>query len=98
MVQSGCVVFKIHVSHGLYLYDMGKKIKHLSKYWRVVNTGRPLQVKYCGGGVATHVALTPMRNSSVDTIQTIRLLGLLQRSGARVSVTVGWQQRGALVR
>jgi len=24
----------------------GKKIKHLSKYWGVVNTGRPLQVKY----------------------------------------------------
>jgi len=26
----------------------GKKIKHLSKYWGVVDTGRPLQVKYWG--------------------------------------------------
>jgi len=26
----------------------GEKIKHLSKYWGVVNTGRPLQVKYGG--------------------------------------------------
>jgi len=55
MVHYGCVVFKIHVSHGLLLYDKlyrssaeGKKIKHLSEYWGVVNTGRPLHVKYWG--------------------------------------------------
>ena len=30
------------------LYAEGKKIKHLSKYWGVVNTVRPLQVKYWG--------------------------------------------------
>ena len=34
MVHSGCVE--------------GKKLKHLSKYWGVVNTGRPLHVKYWG--------------------------------------------------
>ena len=38
-----------------------EKIKHLSKYWGVVNTGRPLQVKYWGVATrATHAALTPM--------------------------------------
>jgi len=36
----------------------GKKIKHFSKYWGVINTGRPLQVKYWA--VATPAALTPM--------------------------------------
>jgi len=39
----------------------GKKIKHLSKYWGAVNTGRPLQVKYWGVATpATPAALTPM--------------------------------------
>ena len=38
----------------------GKKIKHLSK-WGVVNTGRPLHVKYWGVATsATPAALTPM--------------------------------------
>ena len=40
------------------------KIKHLSKYWGVVNTGRPLQVKYSGGrvdpcGVDAYESLCP---------------------------------------
>jgi len=54
MVHSGCVVFKIHVSHGLSAtcgiqkFRCREKIKHLSKYWGVVNTGRPLQAKYWG--------------------------------------------------
>jgi len=50
-----------------------EKIKHLSKYWRVVNTGRPRQVKYWGGVAtpATRAALTPMRNSSVDTVKRL---------------------------
>ena len=39
----------------------GKKIKHLSKYWAVVDTGRPLQVKYWGVATpATPATLTPM--------------------------------------
>jgi len=39
----------------------GKKIKHLSKYWWVVYTGRPLQVKYWGVATpATPAALTLM--------------------------------------
>ena len=33
---------------GIQKFRWREKIKHLSKYWGVVNTGRPLQVKYWG--------------------------------------------------
>ena len=48
MVHSGCVVFKIHVSHG--------KNKTLAKILGVVNTGQILGV----ATPATPLALTPM--------------------------------------
>ena len=60
MVQSGCVVFKIHLcpmdcSCMINFIEVpvcsakGNKIKHLGvKILGVVNTGRPLQVKYWG--------------------------------------------------
>ena len=39
----------------------GKNMKTLSQYWGVVNTGRPLQVKYWGVATpAAPAALTPM--------------------------------------
>jgi len=59
MVHSGCVE--------------GKKLKHLSKYWGVVNTGRPLHVKYWGFATpATPAALTPMLES-VESVLSARL-------------------------
>ena len=65
MVHFGCVVFRIHMGpmdcSCMINFIIGKKIKHLSKYWGVVNTGRPVQVKYCGVAIpATPAALTPM--------------------------------------
>jgi len=35
---------------GIQKFRWRVKIKHVSKYWGVVNTGRPLPVRYWGGG------------------------------------------------
>ena len=54
----GALQMKMTATCGIQKFRWREKIKHLSKYWGVVNTGRPLQVKYWG--VATPAALTPM--------------------------------------
>jgi len=68
-----------------------KKIKHLSKYWGVVNTGRPLQVKYWGVATpATPAALTPMF-SSTDLWRLV-CLGVVERSAVKPTDNDGWRQ------
>jgi len=42
------VQMKMAATCGIQKFRRRGKIKHLSKYWGVVNTGRPLQVKYWG--------------------------------------------------
>jgi len=50
----GALQIKMTATCGIQKFRWREKIKHLSKYWGgVVNTGRPLQVKYWGGEVAT---------------------------------------------
>jgi len=56
------------------------RIAHLSKYWGVINTGRPLPIKYWG--VATPTALTPMRTrlcyeliaANIELLRKFRLI------------------------
>jgi len=57
----GALQMKMTATCGIQKFRWREKIKHLSK-WGVVNTGRPLHVKYWGGvgTSATPAALTPM--------------------------------------
>jgi len=58
---TGALQMKMTATCGIQNFRLKEKIKHLSKYWGVVNTGRPLQVKYWGVATpATPAALTPM--------------------------------------
>jgi len=63
----GALQMKMTATCGIQKFRWREKIKHLSKYWGVVNTGRPLQVKYWGVATpATPAALTPMNLFYVD--------------------------------
>ena len=73
MLHSGCAVFKIRVSHAdendsdLRYSEVplkGKNKTLVKILGGVVNTGRPLQVKYWR--VVTPAALTPISRSTVD--------------------------------
>ena len=56
----GALQMKMTATCGIQKFRWREKIKHLSK-WGVVNTGRPLHVKYWGVATsATPAALTPM--------------------------------------
>ena len=86
MVQSGCVVFEIHVSRenyqrlAVFRSSAEGKNKTLVKILGVVNSGRPLQVKYWG--VATPAALTPMRRKHLED-------GLVREPGRLVLFVAG---------
>ena len=63
----GALQMKMTATCGIQKFRWTEKIKHLWKYWGVVNAGRPLQVKYWGVATpATRAALTPMSQSCVS--------------------------------
>jgi len=69
----GALQMKMTANCGIQKFRCREKIKHLSKYWGVVNTGRPLQVKYWGVATpATPAALTPMERGSFPQAQQPR--------------------------
>jgi len=60
----GALQMKMTATCGIQKFRWREKIKHLSKYWGVVNTGRPLQAKYWGVSTHSLTVSTVLRNIS----------------------------------
>jgi len=81
----GALQMKMTATCGIQKFRWREKIKHLSKYWGVVNTRRPLQVKYWG--VATPA--TP-----VDAYASaFSILGNVTKLFTRSEVNEGMNER-----
>ena len=76
---------KMTATCGIQKFRWRERIKHLSKYWAVVNTGRPLQVKIWGVATpATPCGVDAYGHHNLTSAQSERLDALQKRAQPRI--------------